>query len=78
MKISRLKELREEIKILLCIVSFFGAFAFAIAGFMCNPIGIIDNSVLWWTAQALIASGTFIGLTIPEIKNPLKNNDSNK
>lgn len=76
--LKKLKEHKEGVKVLLSILSFTFAVGFAIAGFCVPPMGIIDSSVLWWSAQAFLAAGTFIGLTIPEARNFIKGGGDSK
>ena len=43
------------------VMLFFGA-GLCVAGFIVDPLGIIDNSVLWVMGQCLLYAGSIFGI----------------
>jgi len=39
-------------------------FGMSVAGFAVSPVGVIDDSVLLYTAQALVYAGTALGIDL--------------
>lgn len=56
--------MKEKTKIYLSIASFIFAIIFGIAGFCVPPIGIINSSVLYFTAQLFLFTATLLGVNI--------------
>lgn len=52
-----------NIKLNLAIWSFVAAIVFAAAGFYVPPMGEINSSVLYFCAQLLILTATFLGIS---------------
>ena len=52
----------EKSKNIVSVGSFFGAILIALVALICPPLGIIDTSVLWFTAQLLVLCSTIIGV----------------
>ena len=57
-----------KVKKALAIFLTLAAVVFAAAGFVVPPTGIINSSVLWFTAQAFVFSATLLGIDIEYIK----------
>jgi hypothetical protein len=55
--------LKQKVAMLSGIVAFFLGWGLTIAGFCIPPIGEIADSVLWVLGQALIYTGSVLGLT---------------
>lgn len=62
-----------NIKKILCIITLIGAIAFATAGIIIPPQGVIDGSVLILTAQLLTYSSAVIGLDLKFGKKDINN-----
>lgn len=56
--------MKQHLKIQYAVAIFLiiGSFALAIASFIVPPTGIIDTSVLWFFAQALMFAATIFGV----------------
>ena len=68
--------MKVKIKYILSIISFLCSI---VIGFWCvflPPVGIIDNSVLWFIAQLLLFTSSILGIDF-NINNNLKNSNSN-
>ena len=51
-------------KVSLAYLSFIASIAFGIAGLVLPPLGIIDESVLLYTAELLLFSAVMLGVNI--------------
>lgn len=51
------------------VVSFFAAIVIGILALILPPLGIIDDSVLWFTAQLLIFTSSILGIDMSFLKN---------
>lgn len=56
--------MKECTKSRLAIAAFIGSLCFGVAGFCCPPLAIIDNSVLWFTAQMLLFCSALLGINL--------------
>ena len=52
----------EKSKNIVSVGCFFAAIIIALVALVCPPLGIIDTSVLWFTAQLLVLCSTIIGV----------------
>lgn len=57
-----------KVKRILAIILTISAILFGIAGFVVPPVGIINSSVLWFTAQLFVFSATLLGIDIEYVK----------
>lgn len=55
-------------KKILAILLTISAIGFGIAGFCVPPVGILNSSVLWFTAQLFVFAATLLGIDIEYIK----------
>lgn len=51
------------------VVSFFSSILIGFAALILPPLGIIDDSVLWFTAQLLIFTSSILGIDMSFLKN---------
>lgn len=65
-----------DIRDFLAVVSVFFAVGLAIAGLILPPLGVIDTSLVWFFAQALLFAGTL--LELPNIKILTNEKDATK
>lgn len=68
-----------RIRVVSAVFMLLSGFGMSVAGFVVNPTGVIDDSVLLYTAQALVYAGTALGLDVMvdcKIKK-MKNGDNN-
>ena len=56
------KETKDKISYTVAAVAFLFGMALTIAGFIVNPLGVIDSSVLWVLGQCLTYSGAVFGI----------------
>ena len=54
--------MNDRIKNIISIVCTIAAIALAVIALYCPPVGIIDTSVLWLTAQLLVLVASIIGV----------------
>lgn len=54
--------MNDKIKNIISIICTIAAIAIAVIAIYCPPIGIIDTSVLWFTAQLLVFVASIIGV----------------
>lgn len=61
--------MNESVKNIISIVCMISAIAVAFVALFCPPVGIIDTSVLWFTAQLMVFVASIIGvkLVIPDV-----------
>lgn len=57
-----------KLKRILAISCTISSIGFGIAGFFVPPQGIIDSSVLWFTAQLFVFAATMLGIDLEFIK----------
>jgi len=57
-----------KVKKILAIILTISALGFGIAGFCVPPLGVINSSVLWLTAQIFVFAATLLGIDIEYIK----------
>ena len=55
---------KEYIKAILSIVAFIAAIIIGFLAMYLPPTGVIDNSVLWFTAQLLVMTSSLLGINI--------------
>lgn len=55
---------KEKIKMAMAVVSFFASIVAGFTAMFIPPHGIIDASVLWFTAQLLVFTSTLLGLSM--------------
>lgn len=65
-----------KIKYILSIISFLSSIVIGFLALYLPPIGIIDHSVLWFTAQLLLFTASILGIDfrIDNNNNLIKNN----
>lgn len=51
------------------VVSFFSSIIIGFCALILPPLGIIDDSVLWFTAQLLIFTSSILGIDMSFLKN---------
>ena len=56
------KETKDKISYTVAVIAFVFGMALTIAGFIVNPLGVIDSSVLWVLGQCLTYSGAVFGI----------------
>ena len=56
--------MKENIKPIISIVAFISAVVIGFIALFLPPIGIIDNSVLWFTAQLLVFVCSLLGVNL--------------
>lgn len=54
---------KETIQYATAVVMLASGIVISFAGFFADPVGVISDSVLWYTAQTLIYAGSVFGLT---------------
>lgn len=54
--------MNDKTKNIVSIGCFFAAVLIAVVALVCPPLGIIDSSVLWFTAQLLVLCSSIIGV----------------
>ena len=54
---------RSALSSITCILSFLFGWALTIAGFCVDPVGKVDDSVLWILGQALIYCASILGIS---------------
>ena len=61
--------MNEFVKNIISIVCMVAAIAIAFVALFCPPVGIIDTSVLWFTAQLMVFVASIIGvkLVLPDV-----------
>lgn len=52
----------EKSKNIVSVGCFFAAIIIAVIALICPPLGVIDTSVLWFTAQLLLLCSSIIGV----------------
>lgn len=57
-----------KVKRILAISCTIFSIGFGIAGFFVPPQGIIDSSVLWFTAQLFVFAATLLGIDVELVK----------
>jgi len=67
----------KTLKSLISIISFLAAIAIGFIALFIPPTGIIDASVLWFTAQLLVFTSGLLGIDI-SIDNLKKKADTHK
>ena len=55
---------KENVKMMMAVCSFVTAIVIGFIALYIPPQGIIDASVLWFTAQLLVFTSTLLGLSI--------------
>lgn len=55
-------------KRILAILLTVASLCFGVAGFLVPPTGVIDSSVLWFTAQLFVFAATLLGIDIEFVK----------
>ena len=58
------KEKKDKLSYCFAGTAFLAGWGLTIAGFLVAPLGIVDDSVLWILGQALIFTGSVIGITM--------------
>lgn len=56
--------MKENIKLLLAISSFTGSLVIGFIALFLPPEGVIDSSVLWFSAQMLLFCSTLLGMSL--------------
>lgn len=56
--------LKDKISYWFAGIALLIGFGLTIAGFIVNPLGIIDNSVLWVLGQCLVFAGGICGISL--------------
>lgn len=56
------KETKDNLAVISAIMMLVFGAGLCIAGFIVNPLGIIDNSVLWIMGQCLLYAGSIFGI----------------
>lgn len=56
------KETKDSLAVISAIMMLVFGAGLCIAGFIVNPLGIIDNSVLWIMGQCLLYAGSIFGI----------------
>ena len=56
------KEKKDTLAVISAIVMIMFGIALCVAGFIVDPLGIIDNSVLWVLGQTLLYAGSIFGI----------------
>lgn len=56
------KETKDKISYIVASLAFLFGIGLTIAGFIVNPLGIVDDSVLWVLGQCLVFSGGVFGV----------------
>lgn len=56
--------IKDKIAYLFAAISLLVGFSLTIAGFIVNPLGVIDNSVLWVLGQTLTFAGAVCGISL--------------
>ena len=66
---------KETLKLYMAIVSMMSAIIVGIVAMFIPPHGIIDASILWFTAQLLVFTSTLLGLsmTVDNIQQKISN-----
>ena len=61
--------MNESVKNIISIVCMVAAIVIAFVALYCPPVGIIDTSVLWFTAQLMVFVASIIGvkLVLPDV-----------
>lgn len=61
--------MNESVKNIISFVCMVAAIAIAFVALYCPPLGVIDTSVLWFTAQLMVFVSSIIGvkLVIPDV-----------
>ena len=54
--------MNDRIKNIISIICTIAAVAIAVIALYCPPLGVIDTSVLWFTAQLLVLVASIIGV----------------
>lgn len=54
-------------RLILTYVCVIVGILFGVVAMILPPLGIINDSVLWFTGQLFIMGATFAGLTLPDI-----------
>lgn len=64
----------DNVKNIISVVCMLSAIAIAFVALYCPPVGIIDTSVLWFTAQLMVFVASIIGIKIiiPDVFKPHK------
>lgn len=57
-----------KLKKILSIILTISSICFGIAGFFVPPLGVINSSVLWFTAQLFVFAATLLGIDVEYIK----------
>lgn len=65
-----------DIRDVLAVISVIFAMGLAIAGLILPPLGVIDTSIVWFFAQALLFAGTL--LEVPNIQYLIKERPTSK
>ena len=60
-------EAKTKHRLILTYVCVIVGILFGVVAMILPPLGIINDSVLWFTGQLFIMSATFAGLTLPDI-----------
>lgn len=58
------KEKKDKLSYIFAGAAFIAGWGLTIAGFIVAPLGIVDDSVLWILGQALVFTGSVIGITM--------------
>ena len=75
---------KENVKLALAILSTLAAIVVGFVAMIIPPHGIIDQSVLWWSAQLLVFCATLLGISMSidnltqRITNIVKNIETEK
>lgn len=56
------KETKDSLAVISAIMMLVFGAGLCIAGFIVDPLGIIDNSVLWIMGQCLLYAGSIFGI----------------
>lgn len=61
--------MNESVKNIISIVCMVAAIVIAFVALYCPPVGVIDTSVLWFTAQLMVFVASIIGvkLVLPDV-----------
>ena len=58
------RETKEDIRVWSAVGMLIAGVSLSVAGFLVEPLGIIQDSVLWFFAQCLVYAGSIFGVYI--------------
>lgn len=69
------RETKEDIQVWTAVGMLIAGVGLSVAGFLVEPLGVINDSVLWFFAQCLVYAGSIFGVYIyvnGRVQNALK------